>query len=136
MALTDVQIRALKPKAGTHFDYSNLKASPTADGGLTVSFVVKNSGGMASDEVPQVYLGAPMNALQGASFAVHALAAFDRIHLSPGDSQTVRLHVPLRSLQYWSTAKNQWVKALGPRLVLVGRSSRDLPLQSKVMIAN
>jgi len=46
------------------------------------------------------------------------------------------LHVPLRSLQYWSTAKNQWVKALGPRLVLVGRSSRDLPLQSKVMIRN
>ena len=120
----------------THFDYSNLKASPAADGGLTVSFVVKNSGSMASDEVPQVYLGAPMNAPVGASFAVHALAAFDRIHLSPGDSQTVTLHVPLRSLQYWSTAKNQWVKALGPRLVLVGRSSRDLPLQSKMTIEN
>ena len=120
----------------THFDYSNLKTSPAADGGLTISFIVKNSGRIAGDEVPQVYLGAPVNAPQGASFAVHALAAFDRIHLSPGDSQTIRLHVPLRSLQYWSTAQNQWVKALGSRLVLVGRSSRDLPLQSKVMTRN
>jgi len=118
----------------THFDYSSLKVGPAADGGLTVHFIVKNDGKMASDEVPQVYLGAPKNAPAGASFAVHALAAFDRIQIAPGASQEVTEHVTLRSLQYWSTAEDRWVKAVGPRSVRVGRSSRDLPLKAEVTI--
>lgn len=103
-------------------------------GGLTVNFMVRNAGNVAADEVPQVYLGAPMNAPAGASFAIHALAGFDRIHLAPGDSQTVTMHVPLRSLQYWSTAENNWLRVRGVPQVLVGRSSRDLPLQAKMTI--
>ena len=35
------------------------------DGGLDVSVQIKNSGGMDSDEVPQVYLGAPGQAPEG-----------------------------------------------------------------------
>lgn len=116
----------------THFDYSDLKAVPAANGGLTVTFMLKNTGKMAGDEVPQVYLGAPADPPAGASFAVHALAAFDRVHLAAGASQSVTLSVPLRSLQYWSTAQNKWTKAPGSRQVLVGRSSRDLPLQTVV----
>ena len=118
----------------SHFHYSDLKVAPAQDGGLTVNFVVKNTGGAESDEVPQVYLGAPANTPADASFAVHALAAFDRIHLAAGASQPVSLAVPLRSLQYWSATQNQWVKATGKRQVLVGRSSRDLPLQTAVTV--
>ena len=66
--------------------------------------------------------------------AVHALAAFDRVHLEAGQSQTVSVHVPLRGLEYWSPAENKWVKATGQRDVLVGSSSRELPLSSKVSI--
>ncbi|HET9087441.1 MAG TPA: glycoside hydrolase family 3 C-terminal domain-containing protein [Acidobacteriaceae bacterium] len=118
----------------SHFHYSDLKVMPAQNGGLTVNFVVKNTGTTDSDEVPQVYLGAPANAPADASFAVHALAAFDRIHLAAGASQPVSLAVPLRSLQYWSAAQNQWVKSTGKRQVLVGRSSRDLPLQTAVTV--
>lgn len=66
----------------------------------------------------------------------HPLNAFDSIesHILPGNSQTVSMHVPLRSLQYWSTAENKWLRVRGVRQVLVGRSSRDLPLQAKVTI--
>ena len=43
----------------TKFDYSNLDVAKTADGGLDVTVSIKNSGNADSDEVPQVYLGAP-----------------------------------------------------------------------------
>jgi beta-glucosidase len=105
---------------------------PASDGGLDVSFQLKNTGSVASDEVPQVYLGAPTQRPEGADFAVHALAAFDRVHLDAGQPQSVTLHLPLRSLQYWSTAEGKWVKATGSRDVMVGGSSRDLPLDATV----
>ena len=40
------------------------------------------------------------------------------------------LHVRPRSLQYWSVSRGAWQTAHGPRGVLVGGSSRDLPLQA------
>jgi beta-glucosidase len=116
----------------TTFAYSELKTVPASDGGLDVSFQLKNTGSVASDEVPQVYLGAPTQRPEGADFAVHALAAFDRVHLDAGQPQSVTLHLPLRSLQYWSTAEGKWVKATGSRDVMVGGSSRDLPLDATV----
>jgi beta-glucosidase len=118
----------------TKFEYSGLKIVPASDGGLDVSFQIQNAGGVAGDEVPQVYLGAPAQPPKGADFAVHALAAFDRIHLDAGQSQAVRLHVPRRGLECWSSSENKWIKAGGSREVLVGGSSRDLPLSGKVSI--
>jgi beta-glucosidase len=107
---------------------------PAGDGGLDVSFQLKNTGTVASDEVPQVYLGAPTTKPQGANFPMHALAAFDRVHIEKGQSLAVNIHVPERRLQYWSTHENKWIKATGPRAVLVGSSSRNLPLEANVSI--
>jgi len=118
----------------TKFDYSGLKVVAAADGGLDVSFQIKNSGGAGGDEVPQVYLGSPAQGPKGADFAVHALAAFDRVHLDAGQSQDVTVHVPPRMLECWSSAENKWIRAKGSREVLVGGSSRDLPLIGKVTI--
>lgn len=72
---------------------------------------------MESDEVPQVYLGAPSEIPDGVQFPVRSLAAFDRIHLSAGESETVTLHVAERQLQYWSTKDGKWVTARGKRTV-------------------
>jgi beta-glucosidase len=119
----------------THFEYSHLHVSPTADGGVTVSFEVKNAGPVAGDEVPQVYVGAPAQEPGGAQFAVRALAAFERVSLSPGQAKTVTLEAPARSFQYWSVAAGRWMTAAGPRTIYVGRSSRDLPLQAVTNIA-
>jgi beta-glucosidase len=118
----------------TTFAYSGLKTAAASDGGLDVSFQLKNTGSVASDEVPQIYLGGPTKTTKGADFAVHALAAFDRVHLAAGQSRSVTLHVPLRRLQYWSTADETWVKATGPRDVMVGGSSRSLPLHAAVIV--
>ena len=119
----------------TRFQYSAIKVARAADGGLDVSFSLRNTGKIASDEVPQVYLDAPNRRLgNGVQFAVRALAAFDRVHLEAGQSRNVTLRVPLRSLEYWSSASNRWVLASGSRGVRVGPSSRNLPLRAVTTI--
>ena len=112
----------------TTFEYSGLKVDKAMDGGLDVKVKIKNTGKMASDEVPQVYLGAPSEIPSGVQFPVRALVAFDRIHLDAGQSKTVTLHVAPRQLQYWSTKDGKWMTASGKRTVSVGGSSRNLPL--------
>ena len=116
----------------TTFDYSELKVAKAADGGLDVKVRIRNTGTMESDEVPQVYLGAPAEIPSGVQFAVRALAAFDRIHLGAGEGKTVTLHVAPRQLQYWSTADHKWVAASGKRTVSVGPSSRELKLEQAI----
>jgi beta-glucosidase len=119
----------------THFAYSDLHVVPASDGGLDVRFTVRNDGAVPGDEVPQVYLDAPHNPpADGAQFAVRALAAFDRIHLAAGENREVTLHVPQRSLEYWSPTANQWTLGAGPRTVEVGASSRDLRLSATASI--
>jgi beta-glucosidase len=114
------------------FEYSELKVDKSSDGGLEVKLHIRNIGNVESDEVPQVYLGAPATIPEGVQFPVRTLAAFDRVHLAPGEGKTVTLHVPARQLQYWSTAQRQWVTASGARKVSVGASSRDLRLEQIV----
>jgi beta-glucosidase len=118
----------------TKFEYSGLKVALVGDDGVDIAFQVKNSGDVPGDEVPQVYLGPPSDQPTGVQFAVHALAAFDRIALNPSESRTVSLHLPLRRFQYWSTASKQWTTATGERHVYVGASSRDLRVQAPIMI--
>ena len=116
----------------TSFDYSGLKVAKAADGGIDVKVTVKNIGGVESDEVPQVYLGAPSAIPDGVQFPVRALVGFDRIHLAAGEARTVTLHVAPRQLQYWSTKDGKWVTATGKRTVSVGASSRDLRVEQSV----
>jgi beta-glucosidase len=87
----------------TTFVYSALKTTLASDGGLDVSFQLKNSGSIAGDEVPQVYLGAPTQRPAGADFAVHVLAAFDRVHLDAGQSQSVT--ICMSHLEVFSTGR-------------------------------
>lgn len=109
------------------FRYSNLKVAPAADKGLDVTVSIANAGKVVGDEVPQVYLDAPEQRPAGVQFAVRTLAAFDRITLQPGETKAVTLHIFPRSLEYWSTTENRWVRADGRR-VSVGGSSRNLKL--------
>ena len=116
----------------TTFEYSGLKVTKSPDGGLDVKVILKNSGKVESDEVPQIYLGAPSVIPNGVQFPVRALVAFDRIHMAAGEAKTVTLHVAPRQLQYWSTKESKWVTATGIRTVSVGASSRDLRVEQSI----
>jgi beta-glucosidase len=81
----------------TLFTYKNPKvasASVGADTAQSISVDVTNSGEMAGDEVVQLYLthagvaGAPIRALEG----------FQRVHLAPGETKTVKFDLTNRQL--------------------------------------
>jgi len=110
----------------TSFEYSHLKTSPDADG-ARVQFQLRNQGKLPGDEVVQVYVGPPRTRHAEAQFAVRSLAAFERVHLQPGEARELTLHIPLRQLQYWSAARHRWMDA-PDRDVYVGASSRDARL--------
>lgn len=114
----------------TTFQYSGLKVVKAADGGLNVSLLIRNTGSVDSDEVPQAYLSAPAPAPPGIQFPVSKLVAFDRVTIPAGQFATVTMHVPERQLQYWSTKDQKWVTLTAGRTLSVGPSSRSLPLHA------
>ena len=132
----------------TKFAYSGLQVRPDRDGGLNVAFRVTNTGNVAGAAVPQVYLGAPSNQPAGIQFAVRQLVQFTRVPLLPHQSEWVSLHVALRQLQYWSSARQQWLLAPGDRTIWVGGAdatgapsgdpgaSTSLPLQTAVDVGD
>jgi beta-glucosidase len=116
----------------TSFQYSSLHVEKTADGGLTATFRLANTGKRDGDEVPQLYLSSPSQPPTGVAFAPRILAAFDRLTLKAGESKTVSLRVAPRQLQYWSTTSQSWQTAPGKRILSIGASSHDLRLQQTV----
>jgi len=116
------------------FEYSGIKTLKTADAGLDINFTLKNKGKFDSDEVPQVYIDAPKQAAEGIQFAIKALVGFERVSLKAGEIRTITVHVPARSLEYWSTTEKQWKRSTGPRTIHIGASSKDLRLQGEINI--
>ena len=98
----------------TSFAFSGLKlsgASVAAGEPVTVEADVKNTGPMAGDEVAELYLVPPKTDLSPKS----ELIAFDRVHLSPGESKHVQFALTPRQL---ST-----VDAQGQRAMTAGQYS-------------
>lgn len=78
----------------TRFAFSDLKLakeSVTAGESLSFAVTVSNTGSVPADEVAQVYL----SDLETSSVApFHYLAAFQRVHLQPGESRSVQFTLP------------------------------------------
>ncbi len=83
------------------FAYENLRvASPTVSAsGFEVEVAVKNIGEVAADEVVQFYLGALESRLPA---PLNQLIGFQRIHLQPGQSTTVRLSIKPEMLMLYN----------------------------------
>ena len=93
----------------TTFEYSNISVPGGGSylpndlsGYVDVSVDVKNSGDTASDEVVQLY--AAFNGDSEIKHANKSLVGFQRIHLAPGESQTVKFTVPMTSLAIWDVS--------------------------------
>ena len=76
----------------TTFKYSkfNIKKTYNTNDTVKVTVDVKNTGKMAGDEVVQLYIS---NLSSAVPVPVHALKAFRRIHLLPGEAKTVSFSI-------------------------------------------
>jgi len=107
----------------TTFEFSNLKVSaPQVKVGdsITVSVDVTNTGPIAGDEVPQLYIHQkwgtdtrPMRELKG----------FARITLQSGETKTVNFQLGPDELSYWSTNVNGWIQDAAAFDLWVGADS-------------
>ncbi|HTX74612.1 MAG TPA: glycoside hydrolase family 3 C-terminal domain-containing protein [Terracidiphilus sp.] len=100
----------------------------TAGKPLVVEATVKNTGSRAGDEVAQLYLtfpaapGAPLRALRG----------FERVHLEPGESKTVRFELQPRDLSMVTEA-GEPIVAEGEYTVSVGggQPNSEAPFEAR-----
>ncbi|MFD7320257.1 glycoside hydrolase family 3 C-terminal domain-containing protein [Streptomyces sp. NPDC059875] len=119
----------------TTFGYEDLTIEPADDGGLEVSFTVRNTGGRTGTEVAQVYLGpSPHLAALGVDQPRQLLAAYRRLELAAGERCRVTVSVAARTLASWDVARHGWVRGTGRRTVRVGASSRDPRLFARVAV--
>lgn len=94
----------------TTFEFSNLqteRAEIKVGDRVGVSVAVKNTGKVAGDEVVQLYIHQKSGS---DSRPVRLLKGFRRIHLAPGEQQTVTLTLGPDELGYWSTNQGKWIQ--------------------------
>lgn len=92
---------------------------------VTVCAMVTNVGNRAGRAVPQLYLGRPESNLIRPPRELRDYAAID---LAPGESARVTFEVSKRWVSSWDEKNQRWWVEMGPLVVEVGASSRDLPL--------
>lgn len=120
----------------TNFTYSNIHVSGgtlSPGASIQVAVDVENSGGVAGDEIVQLYV----HASGSVELPIKQLVGFQRVSLKPGDKQTVTLSLPHDhiGLRYWDDSKNEFTYDSGNVDLLVGSSSADIRLRGSVMLA-
>jgi len=117
----------------TSFGYSNLTVSAVSPSGqVQISFDLTNTGTLAGAEVPQLYLGFPA----AASEPPKQLKGFQKISLSPGQTQHVTFNLDWEDLANWDATARGWIVTPGVFQVMVGASSRDIRLTGAFTVAS
>jgi beta-glucosidase len=93
----------------TKFAVSNLhvdKATAKVGENIGVAVDVQNTGGVAGDEVVQLYIHQQSGS---ASRPVRQLKGFEKVTLAPGEKKTVHFTLGKDELTYWSPSEKKWV---------------------------
>ncbi|MBD0776948.1 glycoside hydrolase family 3 C-terminal domain-containing protein [Maribacter sp. ANRC-HE7] len=117
----------------TTFEYDNLKVSPNqakSQADIQISFEVRNSGSRAGDEVVQLYL---KDEVSSVTTYESQLRGFERVHLLPGETKTVKFTLHPDDLELLDKNMN-WTVEPGTFRVLVGSSSENIRLSGKFEI--
>jgi len=112
----------------TTYEYSNLRLARARLGKadkLIARVDVKNTGGMAGEEVVQLYVSAPGKAVTRPK---KDLKDFARVELQPGEKKTVTLEVEVADLAYYDVDAKGWRVEAGSYTALVGPSSDNKEL--------
>lgn len=110
----------------TTFEYGRPRLSAptlTADGKLTLSVDVTNTGKRDGKEVVQLYIGDEQSSEERPR---KELKGFEKVDLKAGQTKTVTFDITPRELQFWSEAKHGWTAEPGRFRAYVCASSDDV----------
>ena len=116
----------------TNFRFSGLNVPHHArpDEPVRVALDVRNAGSHEGADVVQVYVASPSSAGEPPK----ALRGFAKIALRAGETKHVTIALDPRAFSIWNTNAKRWTVVRGEYQILVGDSSRDLPLRSAVTV--
>jgi len=112
----------------TTYSYGDLRIDKdvvAADGLLRASIQLTNSGLRAGAEVVQLYISCPGEAIER---PLKELKGFKRIHLNPGEKQTLEFELPIQNLAYYDEASSAWAVEPGVYALHIGSSSAEKDL--------
>ncbi len=110
----------------TTFAYGKPVASAktiAADGTLTVTIPVKNTGSVAGKEVVQLYIGDEKCSVLR---PVKELKAFRKIALIPGEEKEVSFTITPEDLKFYDETAGEWTAEPGKFKAYIGASSADV----------
>ncbi|HXH50384.1 MAG TPA: glycoside hydrolase family 3 C-terminal domain-containing protein [Terriglobia bacterium] len=120
----------------TTFRLSNFVITPTmlskSPANIYGTVDVTNTGHRDGAEVVQAYISQPSSNRE----PPRQLCAFAKVFLKPGETRQVRLTIEPRALSYYDISTRRWTSAPGTYQLLVGTSSRDLPLHRDITITD
>jgi beta-glucosidase len=108
----------------TRYAYAHLAldaAKVRADGIVTASVDVTNTGPRAGEEIVELYVGFPHSKVER---PVKLLRGFEKVALAPGETKRVALPLRVKDLAYYDTASKGWIVERAVHTVLLGPSSR------------
>ena len=109
----------------TTFDYGDVSLSDSkmgADGTVTASVTVKNTGNYDADEIVQLYI---RDVVASISRPVKELKGFQRIHLKVGESKTITFAITPDLLKFYDYHLNHVLEP-GDFDIMIGPNSRDV----------
>lgn len=114
----------------TTFKISNLRSSAnsmSADGTLTFTVNVKNTGSHTGSEVVQLYIHDIKSSVDR---PYKELKGFAKVNLKPGESRDVEISIDKRALSFYDEQSRDWKAEPGKFEALVGNASDNLPLKT------
>lgn len=120
----------------TSFEYSDIKTSADSikdTDELTVSFKIKNTGGVAGAEVAQLYVADKESTVFR---PVKELKGFKKVFLEVGEEKEVSLTLSKRSFAFFNALSGAYQVESGEFDILVGASSRDIKLTKTVTVTS
>ncbi|HVO11252.1 MAG TPA: glycoside hydrolase family 3 C-terminal domain-containing protein [Vicinamibacteria bacterium] len=118
----------------TTFGFAGLRTDKPAlagDGQLEVSVDVTNTGQVAGDAVPQLYVQHLRSKVERPALQ---LAGFSRVHLAPGETKTVRIPLKASQLAYWDAARKTFTVESEPVRLMIGASSADIRQRADIEV--
>ncbi len=114
----------------TEFEYSDIKASSkslTAEGRITISTTVSNTGDFDGQEIVQLYLRDKERSITP---PVKELKGFQKIFLKKGESKKVNFELSIEELKFYNP-KLEFVAEPGKFEVYIGKNSADEKLMAE-----
>ena len=117
----------------TSFKVSGLKAASkeTADGNMTFTVDVTNTGSVEGSDVVQLYITDQKCSVDRPA---KELKAFQKVSLKPGETKTVTLRTDRRALSFWDEQAGDWKAEPGDFIAWAGDSSDRLPCKVKFVL--